>query len=250
MRSPSPRRTSKPWPSSAERARTRHPIDRQLKGAQSNERRTGTDSSEPASRRRSSSSPLWPWGRPAGRRRRLPRRPRTPSSTGAASPKGRSPPAVRRPAAACSAASSTGRCTTPSPRSREASTRSRPVSPRLPGASADAAVAQAARDVLVARVPGQAAAVQAAYDAYMALDPRRARKGRGQGRRHGRRSRDARDAHRRPLRRRRSVRPADAGPGRLRADRADAARRRQARPCAAVHLRVAVRATGPAARSS
>jgi hypothetical protein len=40
-----------------------------------------------------------------------------------------------------------------------------------PGASADAAVAQAARDVLVARVPGQAAAVQAAYDGYMALIP-------------------------------------------------------------------------------
>ena len=40
-----------------------------------------------------------------------------------------------------------------------------------PGASADAAVAQAARDVLVARVPGQAATVQAAYDAYMAAIP-------------------------------------------------------------------------------
>jgi hypothetical protein len=40
-----------------------------------------------------------------------------------------------------------------------------------PGASADAAVAQAARDVLVARVPAQAAAVQAAYDAYMGLIP-------------------------------------------------------------------------------
>ena len=40
-----------------------------------------------------------------------------------------------------------------------------------PGASADAAVAQAARDVLVARVPGQAAAVQTAYDAYMAAIP-------------------------------------------------------------------------------
>jgi len=40
-----------------------------------------------------------------------------------------------------------------------------------PGASADAAVAQAARDVLVARVPGQAATVQAAYDAYMATIP-------------------------------------------------------------------------------
>ena len=39
------------------------------------------------------------------------------------------------------------------------------------GASADAAVAQAARDVLVARVPGQAANVQAAYDAFMAGIP-------------------------------------------------------------------------------
>ena len=40
-----------------------------------------------------------------------------------------------------------------------------------PEASADAAVAQAARDVLVARVPGQAAAVQAAYDTFMASIP-------------------------------------------------------------------------------
>ncbi len=40
-----------------------------------------------------------------------------------------------------------------------------------PGASADAAVAQAARDVLVVRVSGQAAAVQAAYDAFMAAIP-------------------------------------------------------------------------------
>lgn len=40
-----------------------------------------------------------------------------------------------------------------------------------PDASSDAAVAQAARDVLVARVPLQAATVQIAYDAYMALIP-------------------------------------------------------------------------------
>jgi hypothetical protein len=40
-----------------------------------------------------------------------------------------------------------------------------------PGASADAAVAQAARDVLVARVPLQTAAVQTAYDAFMASIP-------------------------------------------------------------------------------
>ena len=40
-----------------------------------------------------------------------------------------------------------------------------------PEASADAAVAQAARDVLVARVPAQAAAVQTAYDTFMASIP-------------------------------------------------------------------------------
>ena len=40
-----------------------------------------------------------------------------------------------------------------------------------PGASADAAVAQAARDVLVARVPLQTAAVQTAYEAYMGSIP-------------------------------------------------------------------------------
>jgi hypothetical protein len=40
-----------------------------------------------------------------------------------------------------------------------------------PGADADAAVAQAARDVLVARVSAQAPAVQAAYDAYMLSIP-------------------------------------------------------------------------------
>ena len=40
-----------------------------------------------------------------------------------------------------------------------------------PGASADAAVAQAARDVLVAKLPAQAGTVQAAYDAFMAAIP-------------------------------------------------------------------------------
>lgn len=39
------------------------------------------------------------------------------------------------------------------------------------GASVDAAVAQAARDVLAVRVPGQAANVQEAYDAYLAQIP-------------------------------------------------------------------------------
>ena len=48
-----------------------------------------------------------------------------------------------------------------------------------PGASADAAVAQAARDVLVVRVPGQAIAVQTAYDAYMGSIPEGSAKDRG-----------------------------------------------------------------------
>ena len=48
-----------------------------------------------------------------------------------------------------------------------------------PDASADAAVAQAARDVLVARVPGQAANVQLAYDSYMAAIPAGPAKDRG-----------------------------------------------------------------------
>ena len=40
-----------------------------------------------------------------------------------------------------------------------------------PGASADAAVAQAARDVLVAKLPAQAGTVQTAYDSFMAAIP-------------------------------------------------------------------------------
>ena len=48
-----------------------------------------------------------------------------------------------------------------------------------PGASANAAVAQAARDVLVARVPGQAGAVQIEYLAYMASIPNGAAKDAG-----------------------------------------------------------------------
>ena len=41
-----------------------------------------------------------------------------------------------------------------------------------PGASADAAVAQAARDVLVTKLPAQAGTVQAAYDTFMAAIPK------------------------------------------------------------------------------
>ena len=48
-----------------------------------------------------------------------------------------------------------------------------------PGASVDAAVAKAARDVLVTRVPGQSAAVQAAYDAFVAGIPAGAAKDAG-----------------------------------------------------------------------
>lgn len=47
------------------------------------------------------------------------------------------------------------------------------------GASADAAVATAARNVLVVRVPGQAASVQTAYDTYMAAIPAGAAKNSG-----------------------------------------------------------------------
>jgi hypothetical protein len=43
--------------------------------------------------------------------------------------------------------------------------------PDAPGASVDAAVARAARDVLVARVPAQAATVQAAYDSFVGAIP-------------------------------------------------------------------------------
>ena len=105
-----------------------------------------------------------------------------------------------------------------------------------PGASADAAVAQAARDVLVARIPGQAATVQAAYDAFMAGIPSWAGEGRGQAGRCGRCGRDACDAERRSLRRRRSLRAETTRAGRLRADRANAARHTRARTRAAVHL--------------
>ena len=78
--------------------------------------------------------------------------------------------AARQPAP-CSAGWSTAPCTTPSRRSREGSKPFATGVTAPPGASADAAVAQAARDVLVARVPGQAAAVQTAYDTYMASIP-------------------------------------------------------------------------------
>ena len=117
-----------------------------------------------------------------------------------------------------------------------------------PGASADAAVAQAARDVLVARVPGQATAVQIAYDAYMASIPDGPAKDAGKAVGAAAAAGHARDADRRSLRRRRSVRPAAAGPGRVRADRGDAAGRRQAPVRAAVHLRLAVRVAARTAR--
>ena len=92
-----------------------------------------------------------------------------------------------------------------------------------PGASADAAVAQAARDVLVVRVPGQAATVQGAVRRVHGVDSGRACEGEGQGRGRRSRGRHARDEDRRRLRRQRAVRPDSAGPGRVRADRSDAA---------------------------
>ena len=115
------------------------------------------------------------------RRRR--RRTTTRSCTGARSQRRRSPPTRRRHrlplhrgsaprrAAQCSPGWCTARCTTRSPRSL-GGLKPFATAVRAPeGASADAAVGQAARDVLVARVPGQAANVQAAYDAFMAGIP-------------------------------------------------------------------------------
>ena len=105
-----------------------------------------------------------------------------------------------------------------------------------PGASAEAAVAQAARDVLVTRVPAQAATVQTAYDAYMATIPDGPAKEAGKAVGTAAAAGMLADAARRPLRRRRSLRPAAAGAGCVRADRGDPAGRHEARARAAVHL--------------
>ena len=170
------------------------------------------------------------------------RRARTPSSTGAASPRGRSPPAVRPRAAPCSAAMVHGAMYDAVAAVEGGLEPFATGVTAPPDASADAAVAQAARDVLVARVPGQAATVQIAYDTYMASIPDGPAKDARQGRRRGRRRRHARDADRRPLRRRRSVRPADAG---ARACSSRSRRRRRSTSSsavrAAVHVRLAVR---------
>ena len=116
-----------------------------------------------------------------------------------------------------------------------------------PDASADAAVAQAARDVLVARVPAQAASVQTAYDAYMASIPD------GPAKDAGKAVGTAAAAGMLAMRTGDHfddvvpyVQP-DAGPGRVRADRADDAGRRQARRSSPVHVRLAGRvpARGP-----
>ena len=116
-----------------------------------------------------------------------------------------------------------------------------------PEASADAAVAQAARDVLVARVPGQAAVVQAAYDAFMASIPA------GPAKDGGKAVGTAAAAGMLAMRTGDHfddvvpyVQPTP-GPGSVRADRADDARRRQARQGAAVHVRLAVQV--PAGRA-
>ena len=119
-----------------------------------------------------------------------------------------------------------------------------------PGASADAAVAQAARDVLVARVPGQAANVQIAYDTYMASIPAGPAKDAGKAvgaaaaagmlaMRTGDHFDDVVPYVQQPT-----------GPGRVRADRGDAARRR--RSCSSCGRSRSTRSptTGLVARSS
>ena len=118
-----------------------------------------------------------------------------------------------------------------------------------PGASADAAVAQAARDVLARPLAGPAADGPGRLRHVHGGDPERARQGRRQGGRHSRCSRDAGDADRRSLRRSERLYPAAAGAGRVRADRGDAAGRSEAGVRAAVHPRGAGRLpTGSAAR--
>ena len=109
-----------------------------------------------------------------------------------------------------------------------------------PGASADAAVAQAARDVLVVRVPGPGGRRPDGVRRLHGGDSGRACEGRREG---GGAAAAAGMLAMRvggPLRRRRAVRPADARAGRVRADRADYAGRPEARPRAAVHVRLAV----------
>ena len=116
------------------------------------------------------------------RRRALERdRPRRRSRTGRARRR-----FVRRRRAPCLRGWCTRRCTTPWSRSKAASSRSRPRSRRPPEASVDAAVAQAARDVLVARVPGTGGGRADGLRRVHGGDPGRSREGRRQG---GRRSR-------------------------------------------------------------
>ena len=113
--------------------------------------------------------------------------------------------------------------------------RSRPTSPHRRRHSVEAAVAQAARDVLVARVPAQAASVQSAYDAYMATLP--AGLARDGGKAVGAAAATGMLALRTGDRSTTSCPTSRHRPARgLRAHRSDVAGRREAREGKAVHL--------------
>ena len=108
------------------------------------------------------------------------------------------------------------------------------------GASTDAAVATAARDVLVARVPLQAVPITTEYDTFMGTIAD------GQAKTDGQQVGTAVAEEILLLRaerwpgERRSLRAADAGARRVRARRADDAGRRRAHAGTAVHVRLAL----------
>ena len=110
-------------------------------------------------------------------------------------------------------------------------------------------MAQAARDVLVARVPAQAATVQTAYDAYMLSIPdgpaKDAGKAVGAAAAAGMLAMRTGDHFDDVVP---YVQPTP-GPGVFEPIAPTPPGRREARPRAAVHLRVAVASTGPTARS-
>ena len=115
--------------------------------------------------------------------------------------------------------------------------------------SVDAAVAAAARGVLVIRVPGQASTVEMEYTAFIDGIPDGAQEDERDPPRSCGRRRVPRAAIRRRFRQRRAVGSADSGPGRVRAhSRGQHACRRQAQAGSALDVRRPRRASGRTAR--
>ena len=118
-----------------------------------------------------------------------------------------------------------------------------------PGASADAAVAQAARDVLVERVPAADGSGRPGLQPVHVRDPGRPRQGEWEGGGCNGCGRHAHPAHGRWVRRQRSLRPADTGAWRVRANRSEHARQCRAALRAPVHVRDARVSAGPTVRT-